>query len=246
MREALLPILLGFLLGLKHAFEPDHLAAVAALRGRGKSKRQPRPVEVACRWGAGHAASLLLAGSAVILLGWRIPARLESILELAVAALLIFFGGRLLARLMRREKAHVHWHEHDGWLHAHLHFHGREARPDEATHDASSHRHRHPEPLLRPGRSPFWVGMLHGLSGTGAATLLVMAASPTPSAALLALALFAAGTLAGMAALSWILGFPLQAAEKRSRRIHLGLQAASGTASLVVGAALAGRVLISF
>lgn len=240
MREAVLPILLGFLLGLKHAFEPDHLAAVAALRGRGASRKQPRPVEIAFRWGAGHAASLLLAGGAVIFLGLRIPARLESVLELAVAALLIFFGGRILSRLSRREKAHVHWHEHDGWLHAHLHFHA--AGP----HDEPAHRHRHPEPLLQPGRSPFWVGMLHGLSGTGAATLLVLAASPTPSAALIALALFAAGTLSGMAALSWILGFPLQAAERRSRRIHLGLQAASGAASLLVGLALAGRTLINF
>ncbi|HEU5181942.1 MAG TPA: high frequency lysogenization protein HflD [Candidatus Polarisedimenticolia bacterium] len=246
MREAVLPILLGFLLGLKHAFEPDHLAAVAALRGRSRSKEQPRPVEIAFRWGAGHAASLLLAGAAVIFLGWRIPARLESILELAVAALLIFFGARILSRLTRRDEAHVHWHEHDGWLHAHLHFHAREAKHGQAAHDEPAHRHRHLEPLLRPGRSPFWVGMLHGLSGTGAATLLVLAASPTPSAALLALALFAAGTLSGMAALSWILGFPLQAAERRSRRIHLGLQAASGAASLLVGLALAGRILINF
>jgi ABC-type nickel/cobalt efflux system permease component RcnA len=246
MREAALPILLGFLLGLKHAFEPDHLAAVAALRGRGKSPRESAPVRIACKWGAGHAAALLIAGSAVILLGWRIPVRLESLLELAVAALLIFLGGRILLRLLRREKAHLHLHEHDGWLHAHLHFHRREAHPDGEAHDHAAHRHGHLEPLLRPGRSPFWVGMLHGLSGTGAATLLVMAASPTPAAALLALALFAAGTLCGMASLSWILGFPLHAAERRSHRIHLGLQLAAGAASLLVGVTLAGRILATF
>jgi len=240
VREAILPILLGFLLGLKHAFEPDHLAAVAALRGRSRSPTSPNPLRIASLWGSGHAVALLLAGSLVILLGWKVPARLESILDLAVAALLVFFGGRILAHLARRDQAHVHWHEHDGWVHAHLHFHT--AQP----HDAPVHRHGHLEPLLRPGRSPFWVGMLHGLSGTGAATLLVMAASPSPSAALLALALFASGTLAGMAALSWILGLPLQAAESRSQRIHLGLQAASGAASLLVGLALVGRVLARF
>ncbi|PYQ11364.1 MAG: hypothetical protein DMH00_08305 [Acidobacteria bacterium] len=235
-----LPLLLGFLLGLRHAFEPDHLAAVAALLGKGSPPGRFKAARVGAWWGAGHAAALLLAGSGIILLGWRVPAGLDALLELGVAALLVVLGGRLLLRLLRRDRAHLHLHEHDGLVHAHLHFHSS------SEHGPSAHRHHLIEALIGPGRRPFLVGMVHGLSGTGAATLLVLAASPSAGSALTALALFAAGALTGMAALSWLLGLPLSAAERRSAGIHLGLQVASGLACLLLGLSLAGRTLQFF
>lgn len=233
-----LPLLLGFLLGLRHAFEPDHLAAVAALTGRRSDSRLNRAGRVGALWGAGHAASLLVAGSLVILSGWRVPPRIEAVLELAVATVLMILGGRILARHLRRDRAHLHLHEHDGLLHAHLHFHAGEEHGPHTDH-------RHPvEAWLGTDRRPFLVGMLHGLSGTGAAALLVLAASPTPGSALAALALFAGGALAGMAALSWILGFPVSLAERRSGRVYVVIQLASAAGCLLAGVSLAGRTLV--
>jgi len=236
MRGQALPLLLGLLLGLRHAFEPDHLAAVAALMGRAGRAGRFRAGKVGAMWGAGHATALLAAGSAVILLGWRVPPNVESFLEMAVAAVLILLGGRILLHQLRRDRAHLHLHEHDGVRHAHLHFHHGEAH--------GPHTHRHPlHELLHPSRRPFLVGMIHGLSGTGAATLLVLAASTSAASALLSLALFASGALLGMAGLSWVLSLPLAAAQKSSGAIFSALQLASGVVCLMVGAGLAGRIL---
>jgi hypothetical protein len=230
MMPGALPLLLGLLLGLRHAFEPDHLAAVAALMGR-SSRGAGR---IGAWWGAGHAAALLSAGTAVILLGWRVPREVEALLELAVASILLVLGGRILAHHLKRDRAHLHLHEHDGIVHAHLHYH------DHAEREHAQHAHPHPlQRWLMPARRPFLVGFVHGLSGTGAATLLVLAASPSTAAALLALALFASGTLIGMAALSWILSLPVSAARKGSSILYRTLQLGSGTASLVVGLLLA-------
>jgi len=97
--------------------------------------------------------------------------------------------------------------------------------------------------LLHPSRRPFLVGMIHGLSGTGAATLLVLAASTSATSALLSLSLFASGALLGMAGLSWVLSLPLAAAQKSSGAIFSALQLASGVVCLMVGAGLVGRIL---
>lgn len=234
MTRTALPLLLGLLLGLRHAFEPDHLAAVAALMGKG-AKRAGR---VGALWGAGHAAALLGAGGVVILLGWRVPAPIESLLELAVAAILLALGGRILWHQLRRDHAHLHLHEHDGVVHAHLHYHDHEAaQPSDHAHHHRLHR------WLSPARRPFLVGCVHGLSGTGAATLLVLASSTSAVAAVLALILFAAGTLLGMAGLSWLLSLPVAAARQGSSRLFRTLQLSSGAASVMVGLLLALRTL---
>jgi ABC-type nickel/cobalt efflux system permease component RcnA len=238
MTGGALPLLLGLLLGLRHAFEPDHLAAVAAFLGKGKPGPRFQSGRIGALWGAGHALALVAGGSIVILLGLKVPPRIESLLDLLVAAVLIFLGGRILFRYLRHERAHLHVHRHDGVLHAHVHFH----HPEEA----SAHSHHHLfERWVGQGRRPFLMGVLHGLSGTGAATLLVLASSPDSVSALLALGIFAFGTLAGMAGLSWILGFPLALARRSSAALFAGLQIASGLACLLVGAGLAGRILLT-
>jgi hypothetical protein len=121
-------------------------------------------------------------------------------------------------------------------VHAHLHFHHGEGH--------GAHTHQHPlQQWLHPSRRPFLVGMIHGLSGTAAATLLVLAASSSAVSALLALALFASGAVLGMAILSWILSLPLSVAQQRSSGIFRALQLTSGAVCLMVGAGLAGRIL---
>jgi len=232
-----LPILLGLLMGLRHAFEPDHLAAVAAILSRGGGARGATGGRMGALWGAGHAFSVLLAGACVIFLGWRIPTRFEAAFECAAALMLIGLGSSILLRRLRGEKAHLHLHEHDGFLHAHLHFH-RDPREE--------HHHHAGERLLSSGRQSFLVGALHGLSGSGGMTMLVLAATPSPMAAMAALLLFGFGAVAGMAILSGLLGLPLSVAAKSSSRLLSGLQIASGATSLLFGLVLVLRTLPLF
>src|SRR5207237_7885785 len=113
---------LGFLLGLKHATEADHLVAVSTIVSERRSLWQA--AGVGALWGVGHTTSLLAAGLLVIALGVAIPARVANFLELAVALMIIFLGTRLLYMILHsRPDLHVHAHTHDGKRHIHLHFH---------------------------------------------------------------------------------------------------------------------------
>src|SRR5215468_3494271 len=111
---------LGFALGLKHATEADHLAAVSTIVSERRSLRQS--ATVGALWGLGHTMSLLIAGVFVIALGVGIPERLADLLELMVAFMIIFLGARLL-------RMHIHAHTHEGRSHIHFHFHDKQ-HPD--------------------------------------------------------------------------------------------------------------------
>src|SRR5262245_43222308 len=118
-------LVIGFLLGLKHATEADHLVAVTTIVSEQRSVW--RSGLVGALWGVGHTASLLAAGVVVIILGAAIPHPVASILEFVVALMIIFLGSRILyLTLRRRTQLHVHTHKHDGHAHTHFHFHDRE------------------------------------------------------------------------------------------------------------------------
>src|SRR5882672_4232203 len=155
-------ILLGFVLGMRHALDADHLAAVAALSdGRGGFRRA---FATGIVWGTGHALVLGAVGGAVVLLRVSIPDRVASFFELAVAVMLVGLGVGALAGALRA-RLHAHAHDHgDGAGHVHLHFHA--ARPEEGARHHATAPHRHPHPL-RFALRPFLVGSVHGLAGSG-------------------------------------------------------------------------------
>src|SRR5918911_3769143 len=124
---------LGFVLGLKHALDPDHLVAISTIVGEHRSVK--RSSLVGMFWGLGHTASLLAAGVAIIVLKLQISETLALWMEFAVALMLIVLGARAVGRALRGWKLHAHMHEHDGHRHIHLHLH----RPS-AEH---AHEHRH-------------------------------------------------------------------------------------------------------
>ncbi|MFQ5896115.1 MAG: hypothetical protein ACE5JJ_09930, partial [Nitrospinota bacterium] len=113
---------LGFVLGLEHALDADHLTAVAALTSEEKGWR--RSFLLGVRWGAGHAVTLFAAGCAVLLLRWPMPLGLASWGELAVGAMLVVLGGRVFWRIWQ-ENVHIHPHRHGKLLHVHFHSHRR-------------------------------------------------------------------------------------------------------------------------
>jgi ABC-type nickel/cobalt efflux system permease component RcnA len=217
---------LGLLLGFRHAFEPDHLAAVSTL-----ATRQGRMFD-ACRlglaWALGHTASVGAVVGAIILLGLHLPDRLWPAADLLVALLLIGLGGTVILRYARG-RWHLHVHSHAGGPHLHLHSHVQ----------GTAHEHTHPQ---GDARRSLGFGLLHGLAGSAAILVLLVAAAPTRMAQLAYFAAFAAGTMIGMLAVSASLASVVRLASTRGARWATLLHVGSAVVSVVVGLLLASRV----
>src|SRR3954463_7026137 len=180
---------LGFLVGLRHALDPDHLAAVSTL-----VVEQPRRWRAACLgawWGIGHSAALLAAGTVLLIGRAQLPQRWMELFELGVSLMLIALGARSLHRSLRARGTLVA-HAHRGVVHVHQgeagHFHVRS---------------------WTIARRPFLVGVVHGLAGTGGITALALASMPDLLAAVAYVAVFALGSIAGMALLTGLAGVPV-------------------------------------
>jgi high-affinity nickel-transport protein len=232
--------LLGVVLGLQHATDADHLVAVATIVSR--ERRFAEGAIVGALWGIGHTLTLGAAGLVIVLMDVRLPETLVSGLELLVAAMLIALGIWRLLDAARGVGAvagdHlVADHDHDGRevLHSHAHTHGA---------DVHLHPHVHPSRrLLRAltgRRGPLalravTVGAVHGMAGSAAVSLLVLATTRSPLAAALYLGLFGAGTIVGMAALTAAMAYPVSMA-LRFERARRGLSIAAGVGSIAFGA----------
>jgi hypothetical protein len=209
---------LGSLLGMRHALEPDHLAAVSTLV-TGERSSAKAALLGAC-WGLGHTLSLVVVGTVLVLLRAEMPARVADLFELGVAVMLITLGLRaiyLAARQGRTGPAHAH--QHGGRLHVHP--------------GAPAHIHIGAWTLAR---RPLLVGAVHGLAGSGALTALVLATLPTATARLIYMAVFGLGSTLGMAALSGLLGWPL-ARMGRHRNLARAMSLLVGCVSTVLGIA---------
>jgi len=220
---------LGFVLGLKHALDADHIAAVASLTESGAGLR--RAVVNGTSWGIGHALTIGLAGGAAIVLRSAFPDRLALAFELAAATMLSVLGVVALRGALR-DRLHVHAHRHDGVTHAHLHVHAR--RQDASS--AGAHHHPHP---ARLALRPFLVGTVHGLAGSAALAVLVLATMPSVLAGCGYLVVFGAGTMAGMALMSLVLGAPFVVAERRAAGLARALRLLAGAGSVALGALIA-------
>jgi ABC-type nickel/cobalt efflux system permease component RcnA len=222
---ALSILFVGLLLGMKHATEADHLAAVATLATREGSLRQTLRQGVA--WGVGHTLTLMLFGGAVLVLGQVISPELEQALETAVGVMLVLLGADVLRRLVR-DRIHFHVHRHAPSLaHVHAHSHRGEGR-----HADSPHRHRHPKrwPLRAVA-----VGMMHGLAGSAALVVLALQALPSAGLGLGYIALFGLGSIAGMALLSAVVALPLRLSSRRLTGAHRAMTGLVGVASCAIG-----------
>jgi cytochrome c biogenesis protein CcdA len=210
---------LGFLLGIRHAFDADHLVAVSALVSERPDLR--RAARIGALWGLGHTTSLVAVGLAVIFVRAPIPGGIARVLELAVGVMIVALGANLLIRLKREHGARISLesHSHGRISHTHLHI----QTPDEAQ------RHR------LPRRTPFLVGAFHGLAGSAALTLLVLAQIRTPALGLAYIALFGLGSVAGMAAMSSLFALPMTVLLRRFRSFDTALRLTAGTLSVGFG-----------
>ena len=215
---------LGFVLGMRHASDADHVVAVSTIVAR--TKRLGAAWLLGAFWGAGHSLTILLVGAAIILFKVSIPPRVGLAMEFAVGLVLIALG---LLNLLggRLWKSHRHGHGHGAAAgHSHLHVHWlRPAWLRRSLETAGRGR------LLRS----LAVGLTHGLAGSAAIALLVLATIPTPALGLIYLAVFGAGTLAGMLLLGAAMEVPMVLAARRSAAAARGLVLASGALSLCFG-----------
>jgi ABC-type nickel/cobalt efflux system permease component RcnA len=209
-------IAFGFLLGMRHALEPDHLAAVATLVTGGR-RRVSASAIVGAFWGLGHTLSILLLGGTLLWLRMDLPQRTQAFLELAVAGMLVFLGGNGLVRAYRLNRTRGETHVHgDGPAHSH----------------AGDPTHLHIGPFAL-GLRPLLIGLVHGLAGTGALTSLVMATLPTVGIAVAYLASFGLGSLLGMGCVTLAVGASLTRFD--SARSLVVLMSTTGMASLAFG-----------
>lgn len=209
----------GFLLGLRHALDTDHLAAVSTVLAERPSLLASGAVGLC--WGVGHTVTLLLVGSIVLICGIRIPDEFEFIAESGVGVLLIVLGGMLAFKLYC-ERWHMHSHRHDGESHVHLHSHQRQ----------NDHRHRH---WMFESIRPFCIGMAHGLAGSAALMLMILATTTGVAEGLLSILIFGLGSIIGMMVIGVTISIPVIWSCSISRRLFEGVQGFASLASVVVG-----------
>jgi high-affinity nickel-transport protein len=204
MLSALSAALLGFLLGLRHATDADHVVAVTTIVARERTLR--RAAWIGALWGIGHTLTVFTVGGAIIAFRLVIPPRLGLALEFGVAMMLITLG---FTNLRTSTTAHAHPHAQD-----------------------FDHRR------------PIIIGTVHGLAGSAAVAILVLAAIPQTLWALAYLFVFGVGTIAGMMLVTVIIAAPAMYASERLARLHGGIRLAAGALSIIFGLLLARELIV--
>lgn len=218
---------LGFLMGMRHACEADHAAAVASLATRSGSIAQT--VKQGMVWGLGHTLTLLIFSSLVLMLGSIIPERYAQGLELMVGVMLVGLGIDVFRR-MRKNRIHFHVHQHpDVPPHFHAHGHTEPAHPDNSSHD---HAHGFPYRALL-------IGLMHGMAGSAALILLTLNTTLSASQAIIYILLFGVGSTIGMGLLSLIMAIPFWYSARSLTWLHNGLQACVGVMTTILGVLMA-------
>jgi hypothetical protein len=216
-------LLLGFLIGLVHALEADHLAAIATL-SNGKKRLFLR----GAAWGLGHTVTLLALSIAVVVYSFVLSSHGAAALEFAVGIVLVALGAQIVFR-MKKDRLHFHVHQHEGGAqHMHVHSH----KSDELDHGQSSHDHAHPARL--PFKA-FAIGLLHGAAGSSGVIVLAVSKTGDPWVAVGYVGLIGAGSMLGMAALSVVVGWPILHAPKIAKSLHNTVQISIALVAIAIG-----------
>ena len=220
---------IGGLLGFRHAFEPDHLAAVSTLATR-PTARLWSAARLGLVWGLGHTVTVGIFALLIIVLGVQLPARFWPAAELLVAGLLILLGAVVIWRYVRG-RWHMHAHAHTAAA-PHFHFHSHAVDP--------SHGHSH---AVVDARRSLGFGIAHGLAGSGAIAALLVAAAPDTSTRIAYFAAFGAGTIVGMLGVSLTLSVLVRLAAGRGARWATMLHVGAAVGSVAAGVILAQQVI---
>jgi cytochrome c biogenesis protein CcdA len=209
---------LGFFLGMRHATDSDHVIAVTTIVSRARSARAA--LWVGALWGLGHSVTILAVGGAIVLFGWVIPPRVGLSMEMSVAVMLIVLGAMNLSGALSRINQVAGRHQH----------------PGEDEEAIAPHVH------VRSPLRPLAIGVVHGLAGSAAVTLLVLTTIKSAGMALFYLAIFGAGTLAGMMLLTLAMALPINALSRRFENAEQLMARVTGVVSIAFGLFLAYRI----
>jgi high-affinity nickel-transport protein len=245
MTSGMAILAIGFVLGMRHATDPDHVIAVSTIVSRERSILKAGLIGIL--WGVGHTLTILVVGAGIIVFDLAIPARVGLTMEFSVGLMLILLGVLNLTGAMgwisekfspahpRVTGSHAHLHEHESKVHLHWHSHGPE-------------REHHGESLTPPEwlsgtpslgifhtLRPLFVGLVHGLAGSAAVALLVLGTIREPRWAVLYLMIFGIGTIAGMMLITAAIALPFSFAGYKFARLNKGLIVGSGLLSLAFG-----------
>jgi hypothetical protein len=246
MTSGMAILAIGFVLGMRHATDPDHVIAVSTIVSRERSILKAGLIGIL--WGVGHTLTILVVGAGIIVFGLAIPARVGLTMEFSVGLMLILLGVLNLTGAMgwisekfspahpRVTGTHAHLHEHKSKVHLHWHSHG----PEQEHHGESL---TPPEWLNgTPSRlgifhtlRPLFVGLVHGLAGSAAVALLVLGTIREPRWAVLYLMIFGVGTIAGMMLITAAIALPFSFAGYKFAWLNKGLIVGSGLLSLAFG-----------
>jgi hypothetical protein len=218
-------LFLGFLIGMRHALEADHVAAVAVLATRARTVRQALPLGI--MWGLGHTLTLFAFGAVIVVLNSNISPQVASMLEAAVGVMLVGLGVDVIYRLIKK-RIHFHVHGHTG-ENTHIHAHSHEG---EKAHTSSQHRHEHFKGLSFRALA---IGMMHGLAGSAAMVLLTMQTLEPVSTRVIYIVLFGIGSMVGMGVLSIVIAVPLRYAANSMTWAYNSLSAVLGLFSTGLG-----------
>ena len=225
MNDSVLAVLsLGFVYGLRHALDADHLVAVSTIVSEHKSLW--RSSLIGTFWGLGHTASLLGVGLVVLLLKISIPKHIEPWMEMPVAVMLIALGLLAVWQAWRNQAVSIHTHTHahssEEGEHSHVHIH---------TQGAHNHKHH----LFRVGRKPFLVGLVHGFAGSAALMLIALTTVPTVALGLAYIAVFGIGSIGGMLLMSAMIGLPFVATAQKFASFNRTIRILAGLFSIGFG-----------
>jgi len=210
---------LGFVLGLRHALDTDHVAAVSIVLARRPSVRASGMIGLS--WGLGHALVLLLVGAVVLASRVEIPESIAHAAEFGVGMMLVVLGSTLAVKLSK-ERWHFHPHEHDGDRHLHIHSH----------HLTADHHHPH---WLRDSIPPLCIGMVHGLAGSAALLLVVLSTVKNMMVGLLYIAIFGVGSILGMILIGLVISVPVLWSLSVGRHVFLAVQGLASLGSIGLG-----------
>lgn len=223
-------LVLGVVLGLKHSLDPDHVVAVSTIVSQ---YRNPlRSFWVGVSWGLGHTTTLLIIGVTIIALRLTIPDRMALLLEFFVGVMLVGLGAQVVYGF-RKKKVHQHSHGHEEEDHLHFHSH---APPPEKIQNVKVEHHNDTgigKPFLR--KKSYVVGLVHGVAGSAALTLLVLASIESPLAGLLYILLFGIGSILSMGVMTIFISFPFVYSANRLPNLNRVIQFGVGTLSIIFG-----------
>jgi sulfite exporter TauE/SafE len=226
MATPLFVLAAGFVIGLLHAFEPDHVAAVSTQIARNKTERAStikarlgtntlKSSILGALWGAGHTSTLVLIGALVFLFSLEISEEIFSGLEFVVGVMLVFLGASAYITKRMLTDKHVHPHMHgDGTIHTHTHTH--------------SDKHKH-------GHRSYLIGCIHGLAGSGSLVVLVASTFSDMQTILSFILVFGVGSILGMMLVSGVIALPF-AVSTHAGKISRVMRYTVSAVSIGVGA----------